>query len=100
MYYTVVDRVEAVSPDGNSLSTSARLPGQGESAPRLDTGGNWLYVHDVAVNLADGSLADLSSVVKAGQAGVNAVFIIGGDGKRYLPREPRCVSLAADGLRR
>ncbi len=90
IYYTVVDRVEAVSPDGSSLWTSARLPGQGEGAPRLDPGGNWLYVHDVALNLADGSLADLSSVVKAGQAGVSAVFMIGGDGKRYL-RESHAV---------
>ena len=90
VYYTVVDRVEAVSPDGNPVWTSARLPGQGESAPRLDPAGNWLYVHDVAVNLSDGSLADLSSVVKAGQAGVNAVYIIGGDGKKYL-RESHAV---------
>ena len=70
--------------------TSARLPGQGESVPRLDPAGNWLYVHDVALNLADGSLADLSSVVKAGQAGVNAVYMIGGDGKKYL-RESHAV---------
>ena len=47
-------------------------------------------MHDVAVNLADGSLADLSSVVAAGQAGVNAVYMIGGDGKKYL-RESHAV---------
>jgi outer membrane protein assembly factor BamB len=90
VYYTVVDRVEAVSPGGQPLWTSAKLPGQGERAPRLDPDGKWLYVQDVAVNLADGSLADLSSVVAAGQAGVNAVYMIGGDGKKYL-RESHAV---------
>ena len=90
IYYTVVDRVEAVSPGGQPRWTSAKLPGQGERAPWLDPDGKWLYVHDVAVNLADGSLADLSSVVAAGQAGVNAVYMIGGDGKKYL-RESHAV---------
>jgi outer membrane protein assembly factor BamB len=90
IYYTVVDRIEAVSPAGESVWTSARLPGQGESVPRLDPAGDWLYVHDVALNLADGSLADLGSVVKAGQAGVNAVYMIGGDGRKYL-RESHAV---------
>ncbi len=84
IYYTVVDRVEAVSPQGESLWTSARLPGQGESTPRLDPAGNWLYVQDVALNTADGALADLSSVAKPGQAGVNALYMIGGDGRNYL----------------
>lgn len=90
IYYTVVDRVEAVAPDGNPVWTSAKLPGQGESVPRLDPDGRWLYVHDAAVKLADGSLANLSSVVKTGQAGVNALFMIGGDGKKYL-RESHAV---------
>jgi outer membrane protein assembly factor BamB len=90
IYYTVVDRVEAVSPDGQPVWTSAKLPGQGESASRLDPAGKWLYVQDAAVNLADGSLADLSAVVKAGQAGMNAVYMIGGDGKKYL-RESHAV---------
>jgi peptide/nickel transport system permease protein len=90
VYYTVVDRVEAVSSGGQPLWTSAKLPGQGERPPRLDPNGRWLYVQDVAVNLTDGSLADLSSVVMAGQAGVNAVYMIGGDGKKYL-RESHAV---------
>ena len=30
IYYTVVDRVEAVSPGGKPVWTSAKLPGQGE----------------------------------------------------------------------
>ena len=31
IYYTVVDRVEAVSPGGQPLWTSAKLPGQGRA---------------------------------------------------------------------
>ena len=90
IYYTVVDRVEAVSPGGQPLWTSARLPGQGERAPRLDPDGKWLYVQDVAVNLVDGRLADLSSVAIAGQAGATRIYMIGGDGKKYL-RESHAV---------
>ena len=90
VYYTVVDRVEAVTPEGKSVWTSQRLPGHGETAPRLDPAGNWLYVQDVVVKMADGGLADLSAVAPPGRAGVDAVYMIGGDGRNYL-RESHAV---------
>jgi peptide/nickel transport system permease protein len=84
VYYTVVTRVDAVAPDGTSVWTSDPLPGQGEVTPRLDVEGRWLFVMDAVLDRQTGSLVDFSAVVPPGQAGINAAYIIGGDGKTYL----------------
>lgn len=102
IYYTVVDRVEAVSPQGTSLWTSVRLPGQGEITPRLALEQDWLFVRDAVLERADGRLVDLSAIVQVGQAGVNAFYVIGGDGKSYLLEEHAMFAweMAPEGARR
>ncbi len=102
VYYTVVTRVEAVAPDGQAVWTSDVLPGQGEVGPRLDVDERWLFVMDAVLDRQTGRLADFSAVVPPGQAGINAAYIIGGDGKTYL-REGHGVypwEMTAEGPRR
>lgn len=84
IYYTVVNRVEAVSPAGESIWTSDLLPGQGEAMPRLDPTEQWVFVQDAVLDRQTGCLVDFSALVEAGKAGVNAGYVIGGDGKTYL----------------
>lgn len=91
IYYTVVDRVEAVTPGGVSLWTSPRLPGSGEAAPRLDTAETRLFVQDAVLDVKTGKLLDFNALVVPGTAGINAIYMIGGDGLTYL-REAHSVS--------
>jgi outer membrane protein assembly factor BamB len=84
IYYTVVDRVEAVSPAGTSVWTSARLPGSGEAAPRLDIGETFLFVQDAALDIETGQLLDFGTLVVPGTAGINAIYMVGPDGFTYL----------------
>lgn len=102
VYYTVVDRIEAVAPDGTSVWTSARLPGQGEATPRLDPQERWLFVMDAVVDRQTGKLTDFSEIIMAGRAGVNAAYLVGGDGQTYL-REGHALypwAMTAEGPRR
>lgn len=87
IYYSAVDRVQAVNPDGTVQWSSARLPGAGDVAPRLDPDGKLLTVQDAVLDVATGKLLDYSAIVPAGQAGVNAIYLVGGDGNRYVRSE-------------
>lgn len=84
VYYSSVDRVEAVNPDGTSKWTSNRLPGSGDATPRLHPNGQVLFEVDTAIDAATGKLLDYSAVVGAGMAGINAQYMTGGDGRTYL----------------
>ena len=84
VYYSSVDRVEAVNPDGTPKWTSGRLPGSGDATPRLHPDGRVLFEVDSAIDTATGKLLDYSAVVKAGMAGINAQYMTGGDGRSYL----------------
>jgi peptide/nickel transport system permease protein len=84
VYYSSVDRVEAVNPDGTSRWTSGRLASSGDATPRLHPNGKVLFEVDSAIDVATGKLLDYSDVVKPGTAGINAQYMIGGDGRTYL----------------
>lgn len=84
IYYGTVDRVEAVNPDGTSKWTSGRLSGSGDATPRLHPNGKVLFEVDAAIDAKTGRLLDYSDLVSAGTAGINAQYLIGGDGKAYL----------------
>jgi hypothetical protein len=43
-----------------------------------------LFVADAAIDTATGKLLDYSAVVRAGMAGINAQYMVGGDGRTYL----------------
>ena len=72
------------NPDGSHKWTSNRLPGSGEATPRLHPDGQVLFVQDAVLDVKTGKLLDYSAVVRAGQAGINATYMIGGDGLTYL----------------
>lgn len=84
VYFSAVDRVEAVNPDGSHKWMSNRLPGSGEATPRLHPNGQVLFVQDAALDVETGKLLDYNAVVRPGQAGINATYMIGGDGLTYL----------------
>jgi ABC-type dipeptide/oligopeptide/nickel transport system permease subunit len=97
IYYTVVNRVEAVSPAGEPVWTSDLLPGQGETMPRLDPDEKWVFVQDAVLDRATGRLADFSAIVEPGRAGVNAAYLVGGDGRTYLREEHALVPVDLTG---
>ncbi len=87
IYYSAVDRLQAVNPDGTVKWSSAKLPGTGDVTPRLDKDGKVVTVQDAVIDTETGRLVDYSAVVPAGKAGVNAIYMTGGDGKRYIRSE-------------
>ena len=87
IYFTAVDRLQAINPDGTLKWSSAKLPGTGDATPRLDLDGKIVTVQDAVFDAATGKLADYSAVVPAGKAGINAIYMTGGDGKRYIRSE-------------
>lgn len=84
IYFSAVDRVEAANPDGVHRWTSHRLPGSGEATPHLNPDGQVLFVQDAVLDVETGRLLDYNTVVRAGQAGINASYMVGGDGLNYL----------------
>jgi hypothetical protein len=99
VYYSAVDRVEAVNPDGTSKWTSGRLPGSGDATPRLHPDGKVVFVADAVIDTKTGKLLDYSAVVRAGMAGINAQYMTGGDGQTYLRESHNILNweAAADG---
>lgn len=87
VYYSAVDRLQAVYPDGTIKWSSAKLPGTGDVTPRLDQDGKVITVQDAVLDTETGKLVDYSAVVPAGEAGINAIYMTGGDGKRYVRLE-------------
>lgn len=87
VYYSAVDRVQAVNPDGTAKWLSAKLPGRGDVTPRLDPDGTVVTVQDAVIDAGTGKLLDYGAVVPAGRAGINAIYLVGGDGKRYVRSE-------------
>jgi peptide/nickel transport system permease protein len=87
VYYSAVDRLQAVSPDGTIKWSSAKLPGTGDATPRLDKDGRFVTVQDTVIDTESGKLLDYSAIVPAGRAGINAIYMTGGDGKRYIRSE-------------
>jgi hypothetical protein len=87
IYYSAVDRLQAVNPDGTVKWSSAKLPGTGDASPRLDKAGKVVTVQDAVIDTETGRLVDYSPIVPAGKAGVNAIYMTGGDGKRYIRSE-------------
>jgi peptide/nickel transport system permease protein len=84
IYYSAVDRVEAVNPDGTPKWTSGRFVGSGDLAPRLHPDGTVLFEVDNAIDAATGKILDYSALVRAGMAGMNAEYLTGGDGRSYV----------------
>jgi peptide/nickel transport system permease protein len=91
IYYTAVDRLQAVNRDGTTKWTSAKLPGTGDATPRLDLEGAVVTVQDAVFDTETGQLVDYSAVVPAGQAGIYAIYMTGGNGKRYIRSEHNIV---------
>lgn len=87
IYYSAVDRLQAVNPDGTVKWSSAKLPGTGDVTPRLDKDGKVVTVQDAVIDTETGKLVDFSAVVPAGKAGINAIYMTGGDGRRYIRSE-------------
>jgi ABC-type dipeptide/oligopeptide/nickel transport system permease subunit len=87
IYYSAVDRLQAVNRDGTVKWSSAKLPGTGDVTPRLDQDGRIITVQDAVLDTETGKLVDYSMIVPAGEAGINAIYMTGGDGKRYVRLE-------------
>jgi peptide/nickel transport system permease protein len=87
IYYTAVDRLQAVNPNGTVKWSSAKLPGTGDATPRLDAEGKIVTVQDAVFDVETGQLLDYSAIVPAGQAGINAVYMTGGDAQHYIRSE-------------
>lgn len=91
VYYTVVDGVQAVSPDGAGrwAGENPDLPYQ-ERAPRLSPDGSLVFLKDSAFSSLDGSLQPLT-VVPEQPRFADPAFVVGANGRTYYRTEHRLI---------
>lgn len=92
IYYTVIDGVQAVSPDGTGrwVGSDSRLPYLELVAPRLSPDGSLVFLKSSAFSTADGSLQRLT-VVPDEQVFADPIFLVGADGRAYYRSEHRVI---------
>lgn len=92
VYYTVIDAVQAVSPDGIGrwVGSDPSLPYLELVAPRLGPDGSLVFLKSSAFSTADGSLQALT-VVPNEQVFADPSFLVGADGRAYYRSEHRVI---------
>jgi ABC-type dipeptide/oligopeptide/nickel transport system permease subunit len=91
IFYTVIDGVQAVAPDGVGrwVGVSDELSYQ-EQAPRLSPDGAMVFLEDATFNSADGALLAFA-VVPEQPRFAEPAMLVGGDGRTYYRTEHRLV---------
>ncbi len=79
IYYVLGANVQAISPDGEGLwNVQALQAGSSNSPLKIDPGGKFLFLDDIALNADDGSFALYGAFNDVRE------FVIGADGVSYL----------------
>ncbi len=84
IYYTIIDSVRVVSPQGELLAywpVSKSVP---ETPPRLSPDEAWILLHEGGVSRVDGSKLDTRAVNDEGSTFSDPVFVVGANGEMYF----------------
>ncbi len=83
IYYTLIDRVQAVSRTGQAVWLSPPIDRYTELSPRLSPAGDLVFLKDVAFNARDGSRQELRLIEDEEQQFGDPAFLVGTDGQTY-----------------
>lgn len=84
VYFSRVDRVQAVNPDGSERWLSAPVEGLWEEPPRLSPTYDLIFLGLGALSTQDGSLVDLQLPVTQEMIFTGPRLAVGADGRHYL----------------
>jgi peptide/nickel transport system permease protein len=83
IYYTLVDRVQAVRPDGSGAWVSEPADAFLEVAPRVSPSGDLVFLKDMAVSAADGSRLPFALGGDDAEFS-DPTYFVGADGATYF----------------
>ena len=84
VYYTLVDRIQAVSPAGQLVWLSSATDAYIEVPPRVSPANDLVFLKDGAFDRRDGSPQDLRIIEGAQQSFGDPTYLIGADGQTYF----------------
>ena len=84
IYYTRIDSVQALSPDGTPLWSGTTYDGYAEQPPTLSAGEGYIFLVSGAISAESGAPLNLGQLTSEKFKLTTPAFFVGADGKTYI----------------